>query len=421
MKPSPAGRVRQTIGLLRSEGPSGIAVRVLNRTIAALSPAAYRGMPIAADEIERAADVVASGRGLPGPAPWRDGEPLTVSWITAPPNPVAGGHNTMMRMVAALERAGHECVLYLHDRHGWPLDEHVRTIRRGWPSIQASVRAVSAGIEDSHVLFATSWQTAYPALGSGAAGARCYFVQDYEPSFYPAGSEALLAEATYRFGFHGVTAGAWLAQMLEREYDMPCDHFDFGCDLDNYSFDGSSEAERARSGVCYYCRPSTPRRGYELAMMALELFARRHPEVEIHLFGQPSGRLPFPAVNHGPLHPRQLNALYGRCVAGLCLSATNVSLVPHEMLAAGCIPAVNDAEQNRVVLDNEHVAYAQATPFALCEALCEIVERPSEERSASARAAAESVRSQTWEEAGEQFEAAVHSIVRCHDAQLLSA
>ena len=47
------------------------------------------------------------------------------------------------------------------------------------------------------------------------------------------------------------------------------------------------------------------------------------------------------------------------------LSATNVSLVPHEMLAAGCIPVVNDAEHNRMVLDNAHVAYAPATPFEL--------------------------------------------------------
>ena len=44
-------------------------------------------------------------------------------------------------------------------------------------------------------------------LASPARGARFYLVQDFEPSFYAAGSEALMAEATYRFGFHGVTAG----------------------------------------------------------------------------------------------------------------------------------------------------------------------------------------------------------------------
>ena len=72
----------------------------------------------------------------------------------------------------------------------------------------------------------------------------------------------------------------------------------------------------------------------------------------IHLYGEPAGRLPFAATEHGLLPPEQLNTLYNRCIAGLVLSATNVSLVPHEMLAAGCIPVVNDAEHNRIVLDN---------------------------------------------------------------------
>jgi hypothetical protein len=39
------------------------------------------------------------------------------------------------------------------------------------------------------------------------------------------------------------------------------------------------------------------------------------------------------------------------------------------MLAAGCIPIVNDAEHNRVVLDYPHVRYTPATPHALAAAL----------------------------------------------------
>ena len=52
---------------------------------------------------------------------------------------------------------------------------------------------------------------------------------------------------------------------------------------------------------------------------------------------------------------------------------TNVSLVPHEMLSAGCIPVVNEAEQNRVVLDNPFVRYAPPTPQALAGALGDVV------------------------------------------------
>jgi O-antigen biosynthesis protein len=310
-------------------------------------------------------------------------------------------------MVAALERAGHTCIVYLHDRHGWDLDRHRHAIRAWWPWVGAEVRDLAEGIEDAHAVFATSWPTAYPVLASPAKGARCYLVQDFEPWFYPAGSEGLLAEATYRFGFHGVTAGRWLAQLLRRDYDMPADHFDFGCDLEHYAQAGSSE----RDGVCYLCRPGKPRRAHEMAVAALELFAARHPEVAIHTYGAPPGRLPFATTDHGLLTPEQLGALYGRCVAGLVLSATNVSLVPHEMLAAGCIPVVNDAEHNRVVLDNDHVAYADAMPFALADTLSGLVSRPAGARAAAAEAAAASVESISWEQSGEQVERILREVV----------
>ena len=88
------------------------------------------------------------------------------------------------------------------------------------------------------------------------------------------------------------------------------------------------------------------------------------------------GDLPFKFVNHGLVTPAKLNEIYNRCFAGLSLSLTNVSLVPHEMLAAGCIPVVNDADHNRMVLDNPHVRYAAPTPHSLAAALEAVVNMP---------------------------------------------
>lgn len=405
--PSAAQRFRQARRLIRSEGTSGVTARLLKRATTVLDPPGRDGLSVRREDLVRAAALAAAGWSLPGPAAWRDGEPLTVAWVCTPPGAGSGGHTTMLRMVAALERAGHSCVVYIDDRHGWEIEQHRDTIRTWWPWVGAEVRDLAAGIEDSHVILATSWPTAYPVLASPALGARCYFVQDFEPWFYPAGSEALLAEGTYRFGFHGVTAGRWLAQLLSGRYGMPAGHFDFGCDLEHYAY-----AERAeRGGVCYFCRPDKPRRAHALAVAALELFAARHPEVEIHTYGEPAGDLPFAVTDHGLLTPAQLGDLYRRCTAGLVLSATNVSLVPHEMLAAGCIPVVNEAEHNRIVLDNDHVAYAGAMPFELAAELSRLVSRPAEERLMTARAAAASVESISWEESGSQVERILRGVV----------
>lgn len=406
-RPTVRERAQQTRRLLQREGYAGVANRLRERVSSWLSPPGSAPLPVSREDFVRAAELATSDRELPPPLPLAADGRLEVAWVCVPQAAGAGGFTTLFRLASSLEQAGHRCIIYLHDRHGWSLEQHQKNMRAWWPSLQAEIRDASEGIEDAHAIFASSWETAYPVLASPARGARFYLVQDVEPLFYPAGSNALLAEATYHFGFHGLTPGRWLAQRLEREYGMAADYFDFGADLDRYTLDPNAE----RTGVCLYARPSTPRRAFELAIAALDLFAERHPEIDIHLYGESVRGLPFAAIDHGLLTPAQLNSLYNRCVTGLVLSATNISLVPHEMLAAGCIPVVNDAEQNRIVLDNPEVAYAPATPFDLANALCALVERPAPERRAAAKAAAASVQGASWEDAGQVIERVVRETV----------
>jgi glycosyltransferase involved in cell wall biosynthesis len=420
-RPTPAERLRQTRRLLRSEGPAGVSGRLRRRAASRLAPPGHRRIPVDRDDLLRAGEIAAAGWRLPAGPPPRPDRPLTVGLVCVPPSAGSGGHTTMFRILAALETSGHACVVYLHDRHAWEIERHRRTIRAWWPWLGAEIRDAAGGIGDCDALLATAWETAYPVLASPARATRFYFVQDYEPDFHPAGSEALLAEATYRFGFHGITAGRWLAERLRREHGMPAGHFDFGCDLGRYGIDAALDAARDRAAICCYSRPSTPRRAFELAMLALELFAARHPGVDIHLFGEPAGRLPFRAHDHGLLGPDALSALYNRSVGGLVLSATNVSLVPHEMLAAGCIPVVNDAEHNRIVLDNPHVVYAPATPFELAEALGRLVEAPAAQRAAVAQAAAASVHGASWEHAGAQVERIIRAAVAAPHGPAIAA
>jgi glycosyltransferase involved in cell wall biosynthesis len=408
-RPSAVERLRQTGRLLHAEGAGGVSDRMRQRLANRIAPAAGARPPIARSDLLAAAEVARSGWVLPDLLEHETGTPTTIAWVAHAPGAGSGGHTTMFRLVSALEQAGHRCLIYLMDDHGWALQQHERTIRSWWPWVRAEVRDAADGIGDAHAIFATTWESAYRVLASPARGKRFYLVQDFEPWFYPAGSDALLAEATYRFGFHAVTAGRYLAAYLRERYGIVADHFDFGRDM-AYRIDPALPPEE-RTGVCMYSRPETPRRATELALMALDLFAAQHPEVEIHLYGERPRSVPFAATDHGLLTPKELDELYNRCIAGLALSATNVSLVPHEMMAAGCIPVVNDAERSRIVLDNETVAYAHATPFELADTLCSLVERPLEVRAAAAVAAAESVKDLSWDHAGEAIVRIVRSQV----------
>lgn len=313
---------------------------------------------------------------------------LKIAWVTTPPGKGSGGHTTMFRMIEALEAAGHECVLALHNPHGSDLSERTQIIRAGWPHVRAGVASVRDGLAGADAAIATAWQTGHALAAYGTAPMRrLYFVQDYEPLFYPRGSEAALAELSYRFGYRTIALGDMVAGHLRREIGLDPDVLPFGCDTDVYSYSDARE----RSGVVFYTVPGAARRGYLLNLLALEQFHSEHPDQPIHTYGGTKQvRLPFPVVWHGRVTPAELNALYNQSIAGLAMSFTNISLVAEEMLASGCIPVVNDSADAHADLANPHVAWTSPAPQAIAARLAELVTAPDQQL--RARAAAEGVR-----------------------------
>lgn len=313
---------------------------------------------------------------------------LRIAWVTTPPGKGSGGHTTMFRMVQALEEAGHECVLALHNPFDSDLAERTQIIRESWPGVRANVTPLPAGLDGVDAAICTAWQTAHALARHGTwPMRRLYFAQDYEPLFYPRGSESALAELSYRFGFRIIALGDMVAGHIRREIGVDPDVIPFGCDTDVYRPAGGTD----RSGVVFYTVPGAARRGYLLNLLALERFHREHPDQPIHAYGgTQQTRLPFPVVWHGRITPHELNALYNRSIAGLATSFTNISLVAEEMLAAGCIAVVNDSDDARLDLPNPTVAWCSPTPQAVAARLGELVTAPN--RQVRAASAAASVR-----------------------------
>lgn len=313
--------------------------------------------------------------------------------VCTPPSAGSGGHTTLFRMLSALEERGYRCILFLYDRHNGDLEQHTRVVREQWPQVSAEVRDVAEGLNGIDACIASSWESAHVIASRIDRGVPClYFVQDFEPYFYPRGSLYALAEDSYRFGFTTIALGKMVAGELER-IGVPSVLAPFGCDSDVYQLTNTG----ARTGVVFYARPGADRRGYLLARQALEQFHVRHPGHPIHLYGGAEGEWGIPVVRHGRLSPKALNELYNSSVAGLAMSFTNISLVAEEMLAAGAVPVVNDSPLARADLDNEYVLWAQPTPGGIADALSLAVERG--DRDARACLAAGSVR-QGWGPAG---------------------
>jgi O-antigen biosynthesis protein len=274
------------------------------------------------------------------------------------------------------------------------------SIKDSYPKIKAPMEWLQGDMTNADAVFATGWETAYPVFNDPGGAHKFYFVQDFEPYFYPLGSEYILAENTYKFGFHGITAGGWLSQKLS-EYGMKSDHYDFGADTELYKFSNSAP----RKEIFFYARPVTPRRGFELGIMALQIFHEKMPDYIINLAGWDVSdyEIPFPYQNLKTMALSELSEVYNRCAAALVISLTNMSLLPLELLAAGTIPVVTEGSNNRLVSDNPYIKFAPASPDSLAEALVQTLKQ--KDLPAIAKKASQSVGGLDWEDAGKRLEA----------------
>ena len=94
--------------------------------------------------------------------------------------------------------------------------------------------------------------------------------------------------------------------------------------------------------------------------------------MKIYLYGSRSaGRAWFEHENLGLLSLEECNRLYNRCTIGLCISATNPSRIPFEMMAAG-LPVVEVYRENTLYdFPEEAVLLCEPAPESLAKGLME--------------------------------------------------
>lgn len=305
--------------------------------------------------------------------------PNTVNWFIPRPGRGSGGHLNIFRFVRNLEAQGFECriVSTVTNLPGMTPEQMETDIANWFFPLKAKVYIGAENAPPAAISIATSWHTAYDVRNFQSTLHKCYFVQDFEPLFYPVGTDYALAEETYRFGFRGITAGDWLANKLATEYGMRTHAVGFSYDRELYRPMPVAHAGRR---VFFYARPSTPRRGFELGLAVLDEVARRHPDVVAVLAG---GRLaqwkiPFKHVDSDIVDLNKLSELYNSCDVALVLSFTNLSLLPLELMACGVPVVSNRAPCTQWLLADENARLEVPAIEALADAICAILDNPSE-------------------------------------------
>ena len=370
-------------------------------------------------------DYWAIGRFLSeGPAPLLEPIPgmaekasLHLAFIVPPFGIGSGGHGTIFRLLHLLERAGHTCSIWVHDPFGERASEWAGVMRNvvveHFSPVAAPLHKEFDDWRGADVVIATGWQTVYPAMLLEGVRARAYMVNDHESEFYPTSFESHFAEQTYYLGLYGICASPWLRDIYVDRYGGQAGYFELGVDHDVYF---PRPIEREDQTVAFYCRPQTGRRAHALGRLALAALHRRRPGLRVISYGSETEvRMPLPYEHAGIAPPSQLSWLYSQATVGLCLSMTNYSLIPQEMLACGlpCVELRHPSTEGVFGLDGP-VALAAFDPDAVAAAIDALID-DRELWQRKSRAGIEFVADKSWERVATVVEREVREALRLRE------
>jgi O-antigen biosynthesis protein len=234
-------------------------------------------------------------------------------------------------------------------------------------------------IDSADASIATLWTTAYPLLKFNKTKRKFYFIQDYEPSFYAAGSTYGQAEETYRFGFYGICNTISLKNSYENYYSGKAEFFTPCVDTKLF-YPSDKHTKETNFKVFFYARPGHPRNAFELGITALhKLKNAMGSKVKIVTAGadwKPCNYgLEGIVENLGLLDYQETANLYRQCDLGLIMMFTrHPSYIPFELMASGCLVVSNFNESTTWFLkDKSNCVLTHASASAIGDSMVQIL------------------------------------------------
>ena len=215
-----------------------------------------------------------------------------------------------------------------------------------------------------------------------------YYVQDYEPMFFPEGtSKWQEARDSYTLvpGAFLFAKTQWIIDEVKREHGVTVHKVQPSIDHEVYK--PAQSGASGRLNVSAMIRPQTPYRGAERTMRLLAGLHKQHGDrIDIHLFGCESEHpdfqkleRAFPFANHGLLLRPQVAALLAQSDLFIDLSDYQAfGRTALEAMACGCaaaVPTAGGAHEYAVHQDNALVLDTLDEPACLA-AISSLLEKP---------------------------------------------
>lgn len=319
----------------------------------------------------------------------------TINWLVPQvKHPLFAGVHTILRFADyfSREKGIQNRMVFYGGRNG-TLSPLRKKIGISFPSLADSVCGLDDGdagkLPASDISVATFWTSAYLLLRAKNTAGKFYFVQDFEPLFYPAGATYGLVEASYRLGYWGIANTNGLGTFLRDSYDMTVKSFQPA--VDPKMFYPATQRPPEPIKIFFYGRPGNPRNGFVLGIEALKLIKKQFKQqVQIVSAGgvwNPSDFGAKDVVENVGLLPtiEDVAALYRKCHIGLVFMFTkHPSYQPMEMMASGMAVVANENSALRLLLRNtENSLLAEPTVTSVAEAISCLI-READRRNAIA-------------------------------------
>lgn len=296
----------------------------------------------------------------------------SVAWFIPQLLKGSGGHRTIFQNMQALIEEGYKCDAYIGDNNRHTPKELFDQINEFYGKFDGDVfSSWDEPLKKYDAVVATAYNSAF-VVNKIDCDKKAYFIQDFEPYFFAMGSDYISAENTYKYGFYGITIGKWLSHKMRDEFNLKTSYFNFCADLNVYKKINDVKKEDA---ICFIFQPDKPRRCDNIALKALQIVKKLRPEVKIYTYGSPKRQITNIDVNQLGIIPiEECNKLYNKCKVGLCMSSSNPSRIPFEMMAAG-LPVVELYRDNNLYdFPNNGVLLADSTPEAIATAILKILD-----------------------------------------------
>ncbi len=299
-----------------------------------------------------------------------------------------GGVYTIFRFIEKMSTEGVNNRIIIYDNPSFNVEKLKKQIAENFPQLKKyeiiifdHSRQQADELPNSDIAICSFWVSAYLLLKFNKTKRKYYFIQDYEPLFYPGGSTFALAESTYRFGFRGIVNTPGLLAAINQRHGMEGISFTPAVDRSIFYPDKSKQRSK-KLKVFFYARPNNPRNAFNLGVDIIKQLVDKYGDsIEIITAGAKWEEgvygLKGKIKNLGLLQSLQeVSSVYRQCDIGFVyMLSKHPSYQPFEFMASGIATVTNNNEDNLWFLKHEdNCLIAEPSASAMSEQIGRLIE-----------------------------------------------